>query len=259
MDTHDIPAKEERRNLIQDLIEKHGRVTVPELSQRFEISEATIRRDLESLAEIGKVQRVYGGAIAVQKAPPEPPILQRERVQTSEKLRIGRAAAALVKDGETVFLGSGTTVLEVARNLRGHTGLTVITNSLPVLHTLAGLPEITVVSVGGILRNTELSFIGHITEQALAEVRADKVIIGVHAFSLEEGLTNDYLPETMTDRAILRAGREVILVADHSKANTVAAAFLAPLTSVHTMVTDTLTPADLLAELHRLGIDTLSV
>ncbi len=96
--------------------------------------------------------------------------------------------------------------------------------------------------MGGILRDSELSFIGHITEQALAEIRADKVFMGVHAIDLENGLTNDYLPETMTDRAILKSGREVIVVADHSKINIVSIAYLAPINSIHKFVTDQKTP-----------------
>jgi DeoR/GlpR family transcriptional regulator of sugar metabolism len=96
-------------------------------------------------------------------------------------------------------------VLEAAKNLRERKNLTVITNSLPVLNALAGIKEITVVSLGGQLRESELSFIGHITEQALAEVRVDKVIMGARGLSLEHGLTNDYLQETLTDRAISKS------------------------------------------------------
>jgi DeoR/GlpR family transcriptional regulator of sugar metabolism len=244
----------ERQNGIVDLLTRQGRLSVAEIVDQFEISEATARRDLEFLAEQGRLQRVHGGALSLKQAPPELPILQREQEQMVVKHRIGLKAAALVNDGETVFLGSGTTVLEVARNLRSRRGLTVITNSLPVMNTFAGLSEINVIALGGMLRDSELSFIGHITEQALAEVRADKVIIGVHAISVESGLTNDYLPETMTDRAILKAGREVVVVADHTKVNAVATAFLAPLTSIHTFVTDVETPQDFLTALHEAGI-----
>jgi DeoR/GlpR family transcriptional regulator of sugar metabolism len=244
----------ERQNGIVDLLTRQGRLSVAEIVDQFEISEATARRDLEFLAEQGRLQRVHGGALSLKQAPPELPILQREQEQMGFKHRIGLKAAALVSDGETVFLGSGTTVLEVARNLRSRRGLTVITNSLPVMNTFAGLSEINVIALGGMLRDSELSFIGHITEQALAEVRADKVIIGVHAISVESGLTNDYLPETMTDRAILKAGREVVVVADHTKVNAVATAFLAPLTSIHTFVTDVETPEDFLTALHEAGI-----
>jgi DeoR/GlpR family transcriptional regulator of sugar metabolism len=228
----------DRQLQILDLIERQQRLSVAEICAQFAVSEATARRDLETLAAQGKVQRVHGGAIALPKAPPEQPILERQDEQASDKIRIGQAAAQLVADGETIFLGSGTTVLEVARALRKRAGLTVITNSLPVLNTLSGLPDMTVIALGGMLRDSELSFIGHLTEQALAEVRADKVIIGTRAISLEHGLTNDYLPETLTDRAIMKAGREVIVAADHTKFGRVAHVLLAPITSVNTIVTD---------------------
>jgi DeoR/GlpR family transcriptional regulator of sugar metabolism len=228
----------ERQKQILSLLTRQGRLSVTEIVEQFSISEATARRDLESLASQGKAQRVHGGVIAVEQAPPELPILQREGEQADEKSQIGRATAELIKDGETVFLGSGTTVLETAKNLRERKNLTVITNSLPVLNALAGIKEITVVSLGGQLRESELSFIGHITEQALAEVRVDKVIMGARGLSLEHGLTNDYLQETLTDRAILKIGHEVILVADHSKVNRVSTALLAPLSSMNTFVTD---------------------
>ena len=228
----------ERQKQILSLLARQGRLSVTEIVEQFSICEATARRDLESLASQGKVRRVHGGVIAVEQAPPELPILQREGEQTDEKAQIGRAAAELITDGETVFLGSGTTVLETAKNLRERKNLTVITNSLPVLNALAGIKEITVVSLGGQLRESELSFIGHITEQALAEVRVDKGIMGARGLSLEHGLTNDYLQETLTDRAILKIGREGILVTDHSKVNRVSTALLAPLSSMNTFVTD---------------------
>ena len=232
-----VPIPERQRQILSRLT-RQGRLSVTEIVEQFSISEATARRDLESLASQGKVHRVHGGVIAVEQAPPELPILERADEQPEDKARIGLAAANLIRSKETVFLGSGTTVLEVARHLRDRRDLTVITNSLPVLNMLAGLEGITLISLGGMLRESELSFIGHITEQALAEIRADKVIMGTRGLSLEHGLTNDYLQETLTDRAILRIGREVIIVADHTKVNRVATALLAPLDVMHTVVTD---------------------
>ena len=228
----------ERQKQILSLLTRQRRLSVTEIVKQFSISEATARRDLESLTLQGKAQRVHGGVIAVEQAPPELPILERENEQMQEKTRIGRAAASLVADNETLFLGSGTTVVEVARNLRNHKNLTVITNSLPVLNILAGIKGITVISLGGMLRDSELSFIGHITEQALIEVHADKVFMGTRGASLEHGFTNDYLQETLTDRAILKSGREVIMVADHTKVNRVSTVLLAPLSSIHTFLTD---------------------
>ena len=234
----DFTPTPERQKQILSLLSQQGRLSVAEIVTQFSISEATARRDLETLASQGKGQRVHGGMIAVEQAPPELPILERENEQAAEKTRIGRAGARLVGKNETIFLGSGTTVLEIARNLRDHIGLTVITNSLPVLNTLAGFREITVVSLGGMLRDSELSFIGHITEQALVEIRAEKVFMGTRGVSLEHGLTNDYLQETLTDRAILKSGREIVIVADHTKINRVATVLLAPLNAMQTLVTD---------------------
>ena len=251
-----IPTPERQKQILF-LLTRQGRLSVTEIVEQFSISEATARRDLESLASQGKVRRVHGGVIAVEEAPPELPILERENEQADEKSHIGRAAADLVADKETVFLGSGTTVLEVARNLRDRKNLTVITNSLPVLNMLAGLKEITVISFGGMLRDSELSFIGHITEQALTEVRADKVIMGTRGLSLEHGLTNDYLQETLTDRAILKIGREVIIAADHTKANRVATALLAPLDCMQTFVTDSKADKKLIQALKKQGINVI--
>src|SRR6476646_2725970 len=228
----------ERQKQILSLLARQRRLSVTDIVKQFSISEATARRDLESLTSQGKAQRVHGGVIAVEQAPPELPILERESEQLEEKRRIGQAAASLVAEHESLFLGSGTTVLEVARNLRDHKNLTVITNSLPVLNILAGIQGITVISLGGMLRESELSFIGHLTEQAMIEVHADKVFMGTRGASLEHGFTNDYLQETLTDRAILKSGREVIMVADHTKVNRVSTVLLAPLNSVHTFVTD---------------------
>jgi len=247
----------ERQKQILSLLVKQRRLSVAEIVGQFSISEATARRDLESLASQGKAQRVHGGIVAMETAPPELPILDRESEQSEEKALIGRAAAGLVLDGESVFLGSGTTVLEAARNLRERKALTVITNSLPVLNMLAGIKEITVVSLGGMLRESELSFIGHITEQALTEIRADKVIMGTRGLSLEHGLTNEYLQETLTDRAILKIGREVMIVADHSKVNRVSTALLAPLKSMHTFVTDSKTDKKFIQSLKKQAIKVL--
>jgi DeoR/GlpR family transcriptional regulator of sugar metabolism len=248
-----IPTPERQRQILS-LLKRQGRLSVAEIVAQFSISEATARRDLESLASKGQVQRVHGGVISVEQAPPELPVLERKSEQAEEKARIGRAAADLVADKETVFLGSGTTVLEVARNLRNHKDLTVITNSLPVVNMLAGTKEITVISLGGMLRYSELSFIGHITEQALAEIHADKVIMATRGVSLEHGLTNDYLQETLTDRAIIKSGREVIIVADHTKVNRVSTVLLAPLNNMHTFVTDAKADRTFIQALKKQGI-----
>ena len=250
---NDFITSTDRQIQLLQLVAQRQRISVADIVAQFAVSEATARRDLETLANQGKVQRVHGGALAIQSTPPELPLLERGNEQEAEKRRIGQAAAALVQPNETVFLGSGTTVLEVARALHDTKGLTVITNSLPVLNILAGC-ECTVICLGGMLRPSELSFIGHITEQALAEVRADKVFIGTRGISSEHGLTHEYLPEILTDRAIIHAGREVIVVADHTKFGRAATVLLAAIERVQTIVTDTATQPEFLQDIQAHGI-----
>jgi DeoR/GlpR family transcriptional regulator of sugar metabolism len=255
METSPTLSNIERQRQILAQIEQRQRINVSQICEMFAVSEATARRDLEQLAGQGKVQRVHGGAIAIHSAPPEMPVSDRSVEQREEKQRIGMAAAALIRDGETVFISSGTTALEVARCLRGRLNLTVITNSLPVINMLSTVQGVNLISLGGMLRPSEQSFIGHISEQSLAEVRADRVIFGIRSINLDQGLTNDYLPETRTDRGILKIGREVIVVADHTKMGRVSTGFVAPITSVHTLVTDRSAPAEFIEALRERGIE----
>src|SRR3954468_23274980 len=119
----------ERQDRLSRLVEQRRRVSVTEICEMFGVSVATARRDLDALAEGGRVQRVHGGAIVAQSAPPEGPVLERTLEQSEEKRRIGEAAAKLIEPRDSVFVGSGTTSLEVARNLPADYELTVVTNS----------------------------------------------------------------------------------------------------------------------------------
>jgi DeoR/GlpR family transcriptional regulator of sugar metabolism len=259
MNINETPLKAERHIHIRKLVEKKGRVTVTELSNQFEVSEATIRRDLEELDGQGWIQRTHGGAVHIERAAKEPPIMQRIPEGYAEKQRIGQAAARLVSDGETIFLGSGTTVLEIARHLPRELRLTVITNSLPVVNELANCPNIEMVVIGGMLRQSELSMVGHIAEQAVREFRADKVFMGMRAIDARHGFTNDYLPETMTDRALMTIAPRVIVVADHRKFGRVSSVLVSPVTVAHTVITDKETSLECVAELRDLGIEIMQV
>jgi len=250
-----LSSFERQRELIR-LVGRTGRLSVAQICEQFSISEATARRDLEALSGQGLIQRVHGGAILVRQAAPEEPVLRRSHEQEDEKERIGRATAALIQDGETIFLGSGTTVLQVAQHLVTR-NIVVITNSLPVINLMSEKENIPLIALGGMLRGSELSFIGHITEQAVSEVRTDKVIIGIRAISLDQGLTNDYLPETLTDRAILNAGREIIIVADHTKCGVMSTAYVAPLTAINMLVTDNKTDMEFIESLRTQGVEVI--
>jgi DeoR/GlpR family transcriptional regulator of sugar metabolism len=246
--------KEERLQRILQIVQKDGHATAGDLARGFEVSEITIRRDLSQLEERGFVRRAHGGAIIATPAPLGPPIIQRLAQEKECKEAIARTAAALVKDGESIFIGSGSTASYVARNLTNYKHLTVVTNALNVSTDLATAANITVVVLGGMMRHGELSLIGHIAEQSLREVTLDKVIIGIPAIDLKAGLTNDYLPEVVTDRTILSRGREVILVADHTKCGIVASAFVAPLNRVTTFITDTQTSPEFLEGVREQGV-----
>ncbi len=248
------PLKEERLQMILETLRDNRQVTVTELSRRFDVSEVTIRRDLRELAAQGALRRAHGGAVATAPAPPEPPVVQRMIQAKHCKDCIGRAAADLVSDGDSVFIGSGSTAAHVARNLVNRKELTVVTNALNIATELAAAEGVTVVVTGGMMRASELSLVGHITEQALREVRVDKVIMGMRAISLEEGMTNDYLPEVMTDRTIIEMAPELIVVADHTKFGKVASAYIAPVERITTLVTDPETDRETLARLREMGV-----
>lgn len=246
--------KIERQETIHGLIDERGKVTVAELSGRFAVSEATIRRDLEELDELGILRRIHGGAVRTERAVREPPMMQRTRTQQAEKSSIGQAAVQLIGNDETIFLGSGTTVLEIARHIPEHLHLTVITNSLPVVNELANRPQIEMIVIGGMLRQSELSMVGHTAEKDIAEFRADHVFMGMRAIDPARGFTNDFLPEVMTDRAILSIAPQVVVVADHTKFGRVSSVLLAPVTKASLILTDRATPGEIVAQLRELGV-----
>lgn len=248
------PLKEQRQQLILETVKDSRQVTVSELSQRFGVSDVTIRRDLRELAATGLLRRAHGGAVLATPAPPEPPVIQRMVRAENCKECIGRAAAALVSDGDSVFIGSGSTTAYVARNLNGRKNLTVVTNALNIATELANAEGVTVVVTGGMMRASELSLVGHIAEQSLREVRVDKVIMGMRAISLEGGMTNDYLPEVVTDRAIIEMAPELIVVADHTKFGKVASAYVAPVERITILMTDSDIDRGTVARLEGMGI-----
>ena len=154
--------KERRLQQILEIARENGQVGVAELSHRFDISDVTVRRDLRELDARGLLRRAHGGAVLVTATPPEAPVIHRMNQDQDWKERIGLAAAGLVQDGESVFIGSGSTTAYVARHLRNYSDLTVVTNALNVAIELAAAGGVTVVVTGGLMRPSELSLIGHI-------------------------------------------------------------------------------------------------
>lgn len=249
--------KEERKKITLEMLAEQGKVTVPELSATFAVSEITIRRDLNELADQGLIRRAHGGGVYPVASLPEPPVIQRMQTHSAAKIRIAKAAADLINDGDAVFLSSGSTTMYVARQLIHHKNLTVVTNAISVATELAPAEDVSVVVLGGLLRSSELSMVGHITEQALNEVRIYKAVIGMRAVSVATGLTNDYLPEVMTDRAVLQMTSEVIVVADHSKLGKTASAYVADIDNVDKLVTSREADPAILAEIRDVGVEVI--
>lgn len=248
-------TKSLRQQKINELVNHEGAVTVAQLSEILDVSASTIRRDLQEMARDGQIRRVHGGALPAEQPDMEPPIIQRQQLATMAKARIGRAAAALVQPGETIFLGSGSTVHQIVRHLHNIPDLTVITNALNIVNALRSQDNVELIIIGGMFRSSELSMVGHVAEQAVREFRADRVFMGIRAIDPQHGFTNAYLPEAMTDRAILRMGRHVVVVADSSKLGHVSAVFLAPVTAAQCLITDQEAPPEIVTALRDLGLD----
>jgi DeoR/GlpR family transcriptional regulator of sugar metabolism len=250
--------KEERQRLILEALHDSKKVTVLELSHRFGNSEVTIRRDLQELAAIGLLRRAHRGAVVAMPAPPEAPIIHRMALEQSSKESIARAAAELVQEGDSIFIGSGSTTAYLARYLVTRGNLTVVTNALNIATELAtNGKNITVVMSGGVIRSDELSALGHIAELALLEVRVDKIFMGMQAISLEGGLTTDHLPEVTITRKILSMASELNVMADHTKFGRMAAAYIAPVERITTLVTDAATDLSFISQLESMGINIL--
>jgi DeoR family transcriptional regulator of aga operon/DeoR family fructose operon transcriptional repressor len=167
----------------------------------------------------------------------------------AEKRRLAVAAANLVSDGQTIAVGSGSTTLELARQLVNRTQLTVISNSLDVAQVLLDREGIELILLGGIVRPQMHSLIGHLTEQACQQLRADTLFMGIAAISLERGLMNDYMPEILTDRMLRTMATKVVVVADSSKFDRVASALVFGLDEVDVVVTGGGVRAEIVTEL----------
>ena len=223
----------ERRARLVDVLRADGRADVTGLSAALGVTASTIRRDLDRLAREGRVVRTYGGAALADGLP------QRTRTdpRADAKRAIARAAAGLVEDGSTIVIGSGTTALAFAREIAGRR-LTVITNALDVANVLLDREGIELIVLGGVVRPRMHSMLGHLAELATGELRADQLVMGIGAISVEQGLMNDTVPEILTDRALRRMARSAVVLADASKFEQVAPGYVFGLEEVDVLVTD---------------------
>jgi DeoR family transcriptional regulator, fructose operon transcriptional repressor len=229
---------EERHQAILNLLDEQGSVAVTDLVACFNVSEMTIRRDLDILERRGYLRRVHGGAITDRGRSYEPSFLIRAAVNQDLKERIGKAAAEMVAPGDSLILDVGTTTLEIARNLTNKNELTIITPCFQIATVLAGNSNIRLILAGGILRPKELSMYGPLTERAFNDYFVDKLFLGAAGVDFTAGLTEFNLEDTLVKHAMLSSAKHVILTVDSSKFNRVAFTAIAPLKVVHTIITD---------------------
>lgn len=248
LDGHDIRmVSRERDERIIEFVRLHGTATVEALSGEIGVGPSTIRRNLHRLSEDRRLVRMYGGATMAARPVGGSPA--RTTRALAEKQRIAVAAAGLVRDGQTIAVTSGSTAVEFAHQLVDRMDLTVITNSLDVAMVLLDRDGIQLVVLGGVVRPGMHSLLGHLTEQACREMRADTMYMGIGAISLARGLMNDYLPEIMTDRVLRSIATSVVVMADSGKFELVAPALVFGLDEVDVIVTDSGLRADILEDL----------
>lgn len=238
-----------RRAATMELLQQKDQLSVRELSQRTGVSCMTIRRDLQVLEQEGVLRRVHGGAISVASRGYLPPYTVREKRETEAKERIGRAAAAMIGERETVILDVGTTTLEAARALRGRQNLTVITPSLHIANVLAKERGIRLMVTGGTVMPGDLSLVGDLAEDAFSKLRFDTLVMGVAGVDVEAGCTEFSTDDARVKRSALATVRRCIVVADSSKLGVVTFTQICPLTSVNVLVTDVRAQPDQLAAL----------
>jgi len=249
---------EERQQKILEILRVDGKVSVEALSDEFKVSAPTIRADLGVLEMRRLLRRTHGGAIPVETTLYEPPFGERELARRDEKSRIARLAAERVRDHETVLLDAGTTVNEMARFLVDRRGLTVVTNSLPTAYDLSEHGNINVILIGGQLHATRRACLGPLATDFLRDMNVDRAFIGVNGVSEAAGYTVIDFDAVQVKRAMMARGRDVVVVADHSKLGEAAFASIGPLASASALVTDSnFEDEPLRAALEKAGVELL--
>lgn len=248
-----------RRERIVALLREQGSVQIPALAERFRVSTQTLRKDLNFLDIKGICTRSSGGAILRRAglSPTEQAIEVKRTLFAEEKARIGRAAAALIKNDESVLLDSGTTALQVARHIEPGASLVVVTNDVGIMNELVTRENVQLVFLGGTLRRKNLSFYGTQTERALQDLHVDKLILAADGLDIEKGLTTHFEPEALLNRMMCRAASEIIVVADSSKFGRICLHKIIEPQGFSKLVTDTGIPESAREALTRIGVEVI--
>ncbi len=248
-----------RRGAMEALLAQRGEVGLAVLASHFDVSEMTIRRDLESLEERGMARRVRGGAISTVSRGHEPPFAVRAEEARHAKRLIARAAADQIEYGETGIVDVGTTALELAKCLRGRSGLTIVTPSMPAATELANEPNLRVILTGGTIRPGELSLTGDLAERTFGSLNCDVLFLGVGGIHPSKGLTDYSLEDSRVKRAALQAASRCVVLADASKLGRVCLASIAPLDELDVLITDASEEHEVVQLAREAGIEVIVV
>ena len=251
----------ERLSTLLDLLGQRGKVDVDDLAGELDVSAATIRRDLDHLADQQLLNRTRGGAVANNVAY-DLPLRYKTARHASEKERIGRGAAALVARGGVVGLNGGTTTTEIARalavrpDLNGsdEPGLTVVTNALNIASELAVRPQVKLVVTGGVARPQSFELSGPLASRILDEITMDVVFLGVDAVDPTHGAYAHHEGEASINRLMAQRARRVVVAADSSKLGKHAFAMICPAAGIDTLITDDAAPAEMVAAFEAEGV-----
>ena len=257
-DTGGAPADKklqvERYLHIHNLAKQKNTVMIRELSKSLNVSTNTIRRDLENLEKQGVLRRTHGGAVFVDSNQ-SMPYETRSREGLTEKEKIGRKAATLVRASGTVIIDAGTTTRQLALYLRGISKLTVLTNSLEIAEILSQNPNIIVIVSGGILQVSSRHLIGIPAEQFFSTIRVDQLFTSANAITLEEGLLSSNLHIVPIKRKMMEAAKETIIIADSSKFNQTGIGLIAPLSAAQKLITDAGIEPEVADKIREMGIE----
>jgi DeoR/GlpR family transcriptional regulator of sugar metabolism len=230
----------QRQTLILEQVREHGAVRVADLVNALGVSDMTIRRDLELLDERGLIEKVHGGAAAIEGSSLfEPGFTLKSALQQAEKDAIAAAAATMVVPGTAIALSAGTTTFALAKRLTDVPGLTVLTNSVPVADVLHrdGRPDQTIILSGGV-RTPSDALVGPFAVDVIHSLHVDIVFMGTHGVEPHAGLTTPNILEAETNRALIEAGRRLVVVVDHTKWGIVGISSVARLQDADTVITD---------------------
>jgi len=243
---------ERHEKIINTVIEK-GSIRVTELSKMFNLTEETIRRDLEKLEKEGKLMRSHGGAVALQEGKGDTPYFKRETLNIAEKEKIATTALSFINEGDSILLDASSTSWFLAKQLP-NIPLNVITNSIRVAMELVEKRNIHVIGTGGNFSQTSLSFIGPLTIQALDNYHADKAFISCQALDKSWGISDANDMQAMVKKKMLDTADINYLLLDHSKIGKKATSFVANFTNIHYIITDDSADEEYLKELEDSGI-----